>query len=290
MREIVNADGMSLLDAALDSPAVVQVRADQFAVPVGTFGVESGVVVIIVNNEFDAYAWVVTQAFNAIGAVQSNSAQALRSANNKWITHVAFREAGLPVAEAALVRDMTQLRNAGSVLGFPLVLKELESAQGTGVRLAHSEHELLACADELRLDSQPLMLEHYIEMGAMDRRVILVGETMAGAMERYAAQGDFRANIALGGSGARCDVSDAQLELVRRASRALRLRFVGMDIGIVKDVLHEREYLPKDSSFLIEANPMPGLAGLKSATDIDASQLLADDLLEQVDIVHRSVG
>jgi ribosomal protein S6--L-glutamate ligase len=203
---------------------------------------------------------------------------------------VAFRDAGLPVPEAALVRDQKQLLNAGNVLGFPLVLKDLEGAQGRGVRLAHSDDELLACAEELGIEHQPLMLEHYIEMGAIDRRVVTVDDVFAAAMERHAKPGDFRANIALGGYGTKCEVDEDQLSLVRRANKALRLRFVGMDIGIVKEVLPERAYLPQGTTFLIEANPMPGLAGLKEATGVDASQLLVDSLIAQSEIADRSAG
>jgi RimK family alpha-L-glutamate ligase len=287
---IKNGDGESLYSAAVADPHVLRVRADQYSLPANSFDIGPGTIAFIVNNDFDAYAWVVTQALNTIGAVQPNSAQALRSANNKWISHVAFREAGLPVPEAALVREFTQLENAGHVLGFPLVLKELEGAQGTGVRLARTMSELIACAEELELHRQPLMLEHYIEMGAIDRRVVTVEGQFAAAMERHAKSGDFRANIAQGGHGESCEVSDEQLELVRRATQALKLRFVGMDIGVVKEVLPEREYLPQDSTFLIEANPMPGLAGLKSATGVDASQLVVDTLLAQAEIADRSVS
>jgi ribosomal protein S6--L-glutamate ligase len=287
---ITNSDGETLLAAAEASPKILQIKGEEFSLADGTFGISAGTPVIIVNNDFDAYAWVVTHVLHKIRAVQANSARSLREANNKWITHQRFKEAGLPVPEAALVSAKASLESAAEVLGYPLVLKELEGAQGKGVRLARTQEELLSSAQELGFDRRPLMLEHYIEIGGMDLRVVTIAGEFAAAMARHAKDGDFRANLAQGGRAESYDVSADQLELVRRASAAEELNFVGMDIGVVQEVLPGREYLPLGSSFLIEANPMSGLKGLLDATGFDASHMLVDDLLKRSAFTETAAG
>lgn len=290
LESIKHVDGGSLFEEATRNPYAVRVKAEEYSLEPGTHQLRAGVLAIIASDIYGPYAPIIAHVFSTLGVAQPNSPQSLRVANDKWVTHVLFREAGLPVPHAMLTHDMLEVREAAHELGYPLVLKELEGTQGLGVRLAHDEHELIACAKDLEIHRQPLLIEHYIECGSADKRIVTMNHSMLAAMERHAASGDFRANIALGGVGEQCTVSEYELVIVQKATDLIGLRLVGMDLGIVKKVLPGREYLAEGTPFLIEPNPMPGLSGLRDATHIDAATIIIDALISDLEAVERPVA
>jgi ribosomal protein S6--L-glutamate ligase len=290
LSSIKHVSGASLYDEAMRNPYAVRVAAEEYSLAADAHGLCEGTLAIIASDIHGPYAPVIAAMLSRLGVTQPNSPQSLRMANDKWITHGLFRDAGLPVPRAELAHDLIQARDLANDLGYPLVVKELEGTQGLGVRLAHNEDELVAAAEELEIFRQPLLLEHYIECGSADKRIVMMNHVVLAAMERHAVSGDFRANIALGGIGEYCTVSDYELMIVRKAADLVGLRLVGMDIGIVKEVLPGREYLPLGTPFLIEPNAMPGLSGLRDATHIDATQIIVDALLVDLVVAERPVA
>lgn len=290
LASITRENGTSLLEEASVNPYAVRVRAEEYSLVPGIHRIDSGVLVIIASDIYGPFAPIIAHTLSVVGAHQPNSPQSLRLANDKWVTHVMFRDAGLPVPHARLANSMEEVRSAARELGFPLVVKELEGTQGLGVRLARDEDELIRDAVELEIERQPLLIEHYIECGAVDKRIVTMNHHMLAAMERHAKSGDFRANIALGGVGETTEVSEFELSIVQKATDLIGLRLVGMDLGTVKEVLPGREYLPVGSPFLIEPNPMPGLSGLRDATHIDAARVIVSELISDLEAVERPVA
>lgn len=290
LESIKHVSGTSLLDEAERNPYAIKVSPEEYSIASGVPGLGEGALAVIASDSYQPFAPVISACLGQLGVTQPNSPQSLRMANDKWITHTLFREASLPVPKAELAHDLFEAREKAGDLGYPIVVKELEGSQGLGVRLARNDDELCDALEDLEIFRQPLLLEHYIECGAMDRRIVMLNHTVLAAMERHAASGDFRANIALGGVGEQCEVSVDEARLVRRAADLIGLRLVGMDIGIVKEVLPGREYLPVGSRFLIEPNAMPGLSGLRDATHVDAAQLIVDALLMDAATMERPVA
>jgi ribosomal protein S6--L-glutamate ligase len=281
--QILDGDGNSLLSHVEHDPAGLNVRISECTLPMTSDLRQWPLFGFMGDSNVSTYNTIVTHVLTRAGISFPNPPTAVELAYNKWDSHCIFRDAGLPVPKAALVTTVDEAQDAAHRLGFPLVVKELKGTQGLGVRLARDETELVAEIRDLHIDLQPLMLEHYIECGSMDRRVVMVGNKLVAAMDRHAREGDFRANISLGGHGEKCVVSDYEVRLVERAQQLLGLRFVGMDIGIVADVLPGREYLPVGSAFLIEANAEAGLDGLYRTTGVDGSEVVADMMLDDFD-------
>jgi len=277
-----DSQNISLLQCLQNDPYAVGIDAANFALTNSTSLRERYTLATVVSNDADPYLPVVYALLASIGLKQFNSAESVAKAQDKWATHVAFRDADMPIPHAVLVNDMPEVRRGASELGYPIVVKQLKGTQGSGVRLARTDVELATCAVDLEIDRQPLMLEHYIECDATDKRLIIVEGSFVAGMTRHAKEGDFRANLSLGGFPTPSSLTDVEKRLAERGAEVLGLRLAGMDMAVVADVLPGREYLPAGSPFFIEANPAPALDGPLRADDINGADIAIDMLLRDV--------
>lgn len=188
-----------------------------------------------------------------------NSADVLISAKDKWLNYVPLVKAGIAMPKSLLAATKEELRTGAAQLGFPVVVKVPTGVKGSGVRMAINATQIDAIVDELSIVDQPLMLQHYIECGSQDRRIVVVDGQVVDCHERIATTpGEFRANPALGSLTARKPVEADEVELALRTASVLSLRVAGMDISRVTKVLPGREYLRVGDAFLLEANGTPG--------------------------------
>jgi hypothetical protein len=104
-----------------------------------------------------------------------------------------------------------------------------------------------------------------------DLRVYVVGDRVIGAMHRHAAEGDWRTNVARGGSVE--DVTESTpegvLDLARRAAATLGLDYAGVDL-IEGD----------DEWYILEVNPTAGFKGLYQATGQSPAPYIAQQAIE----------
>lgn len=89
--------------------------------------------------------------------------------------------------------------------GAPLIVKLLEGAQGKGVVLAETQKAAESVINALQsLDANLLVQEFIKEAGGTDLRCFVVGGKVVAAIERTAAEGEFRANLHQGERPGRC--------------------------------------------------------------------------------------
>jgi len=105
-----------------------------------------------------------------------------------------------------------------------------------------------------------------------DLRIYTVGDEVIGAMYRYAPEGDWRTNVALGGS-----VQDAMPELPEEAAETalyaadvLGLDYAGVDL-----------VEGHDGWFVLEVNPTAGFKGLYEATNKSPAPYIAKLAIER---------
>lgn len=236
---------------------------------------------ICVATDYSEYVPLAALSLERAGIVLMNPAAATLVAEDKWQTHRLAARDALPVPRAAEVGSRTAAHEAADALRFPVVVKIGNVNRGIGVRLAADHHQLDAVLDELRIDHRPLMVEQYVECDGTDKRIIVVGGTIVGAMARRAKEGEFRANLCQGGSHAAAPISDDEATLALQVMRTLGLEVAGVDLGAVTQELPGREHLPVGTSFVIEANSHMGLAGFETATGVNAAPAIIDHLLQR---------
>jgi ribosomal protein S6--L-glutamate ligase len=136
------------------------------------------------------------------------------------------------------------------VFTFPLIAKiPRGSALGRGVFLVQNEEELAAY---LRL-SPVAYIQEYL---ALDRdiRVVVIGDRVVHAYWRLAARGEYRSNVAVGGTISLEKVPEKALALALHTARACGWDDVGIDICV-----HQGRFL------VLEANMKYGKEGFRQA-------------------------
>jgi len=136
------------------------------------------------------------------------------------------------------------------IFPFPLIAKiPRGSALGRGVFLVQNEEEL---AVYLRLSPVAYIQEHL----ALDRdiRVVVIGDRVVHAYWRLAAQGEYRSNLAAGGTISLEKVPEKALALALKTARACGWDDVGIDI-----CRHRGRFL------VLEANMKYGKEGFRRA-------------------------
>ena len=208
-------------------------------------------------------AWALTRC----GVRVVNSAEAIALCDDKAATHLTLAGHRIPMPHT-LVAPMTYtqlgkeesrwfLRRAASLLGFPMVVKECYGSLGGQVYLVQNEEELWERA--LSLGSRPFILQQFVQPAGEDFRLYVVGDRVAAAMRRRAADGDFRANVALGGQAEAYTPTEEEIWIARRSCQLLGLTFGGVDL------LHDENGRP----LLCEVNSNAHMAGITACTGVD---------------------
>ena len=163
-----------------------------------------------------------------------NSAESIRLADDKMLTHIAL----LPLPQPETISsplffagedDPTFLDYVEQKLGYPVVVKKCFGAFGREVYLAKDRAELASF--RARFLKEPHLYQKYIECGATDYRVITIGGKAVAAMKRQATEkGEFRANAALGGRGEKVELTEELRALADKASELLGLEYAGVDL------------------------------------------------------------
>lgn len=165
-----------------------------------------------------------------------NSALAVELCDDKSLTHLALSgKAPMPKTIVAPMTfpavgysDLSFVKTAGEMLGFPMVIKECFGSFGGQVYLVKTLSE----AEETvkKLSGIPFIFQAYIKSShGHDVRLQVVGETVVAAMERNSQNGDFRANITAGGTMKPYTPSKEMADLAVDVCRALGLDFAGVD-------------------------------------------------------------
>jgi len=133
---------------------------------------------------------------------------------------------------------------------FPMIAKiPRGSALGRGVFLVQNEEELAAY---LRLSSVAYIQE-YLSLDR-DIRVVVIGDQVVHAYWRLAAPGEYRSNVAAGGTISLGKVPENALALALHTARACGWDDVGIDICV-----HQGRFL------VLEANMKYGKEGFRQA-------------------------
>jgi [lysine-biosynthesis-protein LysW]--L-2-aminoadipate ligase len=145
-------------------------------------------------------------------------------------TALALAQAGVPHPATAHVRSEAPL----PALRFPLVVKPRYGSWGLDVALCESPRQLRHVLRVLR--RRPWFRRHGALVQALvppvgfDLRLVVADGRVIGAVERVAAAGEWRTNIALGGTRRPVDPPLAARELAIAAAAAIGADLAGVDL------------------------------------------------------------
>ena len=166
------------------------------------------------------------------GTLVINQPQSLRDANEKFFINN-FPQCCVPMlisSSSNLIREFVSQHGR-------CVVKPLDGMGGESVfQVSDTDLNLNVILETItRHDSRPVMAQRYIdEISEGDKRILIVnGEPVPYALARYAGKGDFRGNLAKGGSSKGVPLSERDLWICAQVAPELKKRgilFAGLDV------------------------------------------------------------
>jgi len=159
-----------------------------------------------------------------------NPPGALLGAHDKLETARLIAGAGLPHPHTTHVTEPVVPVDAP----VPAVVKPRFGSWGIDVVLCHTEEELRAHLWSLRrrpwFRRHGALLQSLVPLQRHDLRIVVAGGQVVGAIERHAAPGEWRTNIALGGHRLPARPDCPACELALAAASAISGDLVGVDL------------------------------------------------------------
>ena len=217
-------------------------------------------------------------ALEGCGARLYNRAAAVAACDDKSETHRVLALGGVPMPKT-LLAPMTYVEVSAAIesflvaaereLAFPMVVKECYGSFGRQVYLVENGKQLRERV--YAMGARPFVLQEFIAASSGDdTRLYVVGDTVAAAIRRH-SDGDFRANVELGGKATPYTPTDEETALAQRCRALLGLDFCAVDL------LHDGDGRP----LVCEVNSNAYMAGLIGATGVDVAEMIVDYVLKE---------
>jgi RimK family alpha-L-glutamate ligase len=173
-----------------------------------------------------------------LGIPVYNSARAIELCDDKALTHLTLMNTGISMPRTILApktfdnigyTNYNFLNQIADQLGFPMVVKECFGSFGQQVFLVQQITELYELVE--RLGTKPMLFQEFIQTSfGRDIRLQVVGNRVIAGMYRYSDNGDFRANLTIGGKMKPYQATKEQEQLALECCYALGLDFAGVDL------------------------------------------------------------
>ncbi len=177
------------------------------------------------------YATYILDYINQNKTLVINSPSGIRAANEKMYA-LQFTKV---IPETIVTADKQFIRQFVEAKGSA-ILKPLGNKAGAGILFLQPDDRNFNSIIELSTfqGRVPIMVQTYLpEAKEGDKRIILLNGEPIGALNRLSAQGEFRNNMAAGGTVAQTEITPRELEICAQLAETLRqdgLIFVGIDV------------------------------------------------------------
>lgn len=221
------------------------------------------------------YGLVLLRHLESMGIPLVNGLEGVTIARNQFVTLQVLAAAGIPVPDSGFITDEKGIRMAVQTLGgYPVVVKKVDGMGGDGVIKADNEQQVLTfSASALELKKGAVVQQFIPPEERTDMRVLVVGDSVAGAMQLTPMPNEFRTNIHQAGRAERIDPPDHIKKTAVQAARACHLQIAGIDIIVTAE----------SGPMIIEVNYSPGFKGLESVMETD----IAGCIIQYVESVFR---
>jgi ribosomal protein S6--L-glutamate ligase len=206
------------------------------------------------------------------GARSFNRSTAIADARNKNYCFQLFQQNKLPFPKSACVESVQQLESLlQNEFCFPVLLKQNNSARGSGVEIFHEGNKLLSRATELYAQDVAFMIQEFItESFGVDYRLFVLNGQVIASMKRTALEGEFRANVHLGARAESYAPSIKEQQLAIQATTLLGLDVAGVDI-----------IYGKNGPLLLEVNACPGFEALERVSGLNVAEKMLDFMISK---------
>jgi RimK family alpha-L-glutamate ligase len=204
-----------------------------------------------------------------------NPPRAIERSVDKFYTSALLRQCGVPTPETVVCESATDAMAAIAAMietGAEVVIKPLFGSMGHGLVRVTDLELAWRVVRTLTQTKSVLYVQRAVEHDGRDVRAFVVGGAVLAAIERTAPAGDWRTNVAVGGTARPIELPDKWVQAATRAAEAVGAAYAGVDLIQSRD----------GELFVLEVNAIPGWHGLQRATHVDVAGAIVDHLLERV--------
>lgn len=206
----------------------------------------------------------VSALLEASGVRVVNSFRTTHLCGDKLLTSIELLKAGIPTPRFAVAFTADSALKAIESMGLPAVLKPVVGSHGRLVSLVDDVSLAKALLEHEEAMGDGLHRVHYVQeyvpKPSRDIRAVVVGGEVVASIYRYAPEGEWRTNVAIGGRAEPCRLTPEAEELALRAAEAVGGEVVGVDMMEGRDGL-----------LVNEVNPTVEFRGASQATGVDVA-------------------
>lgn len=217
----------------------------------------------------------VIRQFERQGVIVYNNAACIEAVADKLHTHQILAENHLPTPVTMLAKFPVDMELVENSIGFPVVVKTLLGANGSGVFLIENRaafKDLMDLIGETSPNIQLIFQKYIAHSRGRDLRLFVVDGEVIASMERRAADGGFKANFSTGGTVLEFVPDDEAIDLAIRTAQALNIQVAGIDLLFTEDGRYT----------ICEANTFPGFRGLEMACKVNVPQAIFSAMQHRV--------
>ncbi|MBU0666611.1 MAG: RimK family alpha-L-glutamate ligase [Nanoarchaeota archaeon] len=205
----------------------------------------------------------VLKHFERTGIPCINTSETIDICKNKYLTSLALKKKRVPQPKCALAFSEKDMLTYIKKMEKPLVLKLIDQSFGQGVSRINDDIEAEDWLETVLSFKSPIYIQEYIPHPGEDYRILVINHQVVGAMKRKAKPGEWKANIALGGTPCPYRPTEEVKEIAIKSSEAVKAGVCGVDLMI-------HEGIPK----VIEVNHNPQFKGLEQVSKNIAKEIM----------------
>jgi RimK family alpha-L-glutamate ligase len=216
-------------------------------------------------------ALIAFEMLEKLGVKSLNPVHSTRIADDKAMTALHLKKAGVPQLETLIVDQSDKaVLEAAHQIGFPCVLKRTHGAQGRWVRQVKRPEEVKPVLEEFRHEgpSAVIVQELATDFVGKSIRVLVLNGQVLGSTVRIGAPGSFVSNISAGGSQELIDIDSNEASIAVAAATSLGLGFAGVDLCRTNG-----------STFVLEVNACPDFSSMTSLLGEEISHAVVKGVL-----------
>jgi tetrahydromethanopterin:alpha-L-glutamate ligase len=204
----------------------------------------------------------------AKGVPVMNPPRAVEAAVDQSLARARLEAEGLPVPETWVGESASDAQRAFETLGGDVVVKPLFGSEGRGlIRVSDPELALRTFRTLERLGAV-LYVQKHVRNPGFDVRAFVLGGRVLGSFRRYAVEGEWRTNVALGGRPEACTLGPEAEGLALRSAKAVGAVMAGVDLLVD---------IETGKWTILEVNAVPGWKALARVSKVDvAGEILAE--------------
>ncbi len=209
---------------------------------------------------------------NALHVAQSNGCRiinpprSLEIAIDKWLTLETVRRCGLAIPRTICCQTRDQAMSAWESLGGNCVVKPIFGGEGRGILQVTDSDMAWRVFSTLEQLRAVIYCQEFLEGPGYDLRLLVIGDALF--CVKRSGNGDWRTNVARGGSAQMHEPSFDQMQMAFKACRAVGAWMAGIDIMTDSN----------GRDVILEVNAVPGWKATAKALDVDIARVLLEKL------------